>query len=341
MANSPIPAEVAFDRYLRTHTPYRGKQDLERLSQVELRSLLGLIQQAFTLALANEKQDVPEHVDHLPIHFDFIDSDSPNAHAFCDEAHAYAYIGVTMSLVYQLGEVSVAISRSEEVTDLLNVPMTVAVRDGLHAMLFQTLWTFVAGHEYAHIVHGHSQQRGERSVTFSEFQDKDEIGDLDDQIMELDADGYGGVYHVLSNLFRDDARKHALSALQIDAKTEGYQDEVLLCCFVVAVGGFLFARPPVDVKTADVYKLTHPPQLVRLNYIMEHAIGWCRQNRPALVGWMTPPRFRMLMQPVASAIWGPRGGESWKNQIAFLESEPGKEYVRKLGENLRAYVGAL
>jgi hypothetical protein len=253
MSNAPIPPEVAFDRYLRAHTPYKGKRDLDRLPQADLRSLLAVIQQAFVLALTNEKQDVPEHVSHYPIHFDFIDSDEPNAHAMCDDDHSYAYIAVTMGLVYQLGDISVKISRSEAVTDLLNVPMTPEVRDGLHAMLSQTLWSFVAGQEYAHIAHGHARQRGEKAASFSEFLDRGETGSVEDQTMELDADGYGGVYHVLSNLVRDDARKHALTALQITEKTDAYQDEVLLCCFVVAVGGFLFARPPVDVKKVDPY----------------------------------------------------------------------------------------
>ena len=74
---------------------------------------------------------------------------------------------------------------------------------------------------------------------------------------------------------------------------------------------------------------------------MEDAISWCRQNRPALAVWMTPPRFRMLMRPVAEAIWGVNGGVRWQDQIAFLESDKGKDYVHKLGENLKKYVAAL
>ena len=84
------------------------------------------------------------------------------------------------------------------------------------------------------------------------------------------------------------------------------------------MGAFLFARPPVDVNTTNVYEVTHPPQLARLNYIMEGAISWCNQNRPALAG-----------------------GLRWQDQIAFLESEAGREYVRRIGENLKTYVAAL
>lgn len=339
MSNSSIPPEVAFDRYIRTHTPYAGKQDLDRLTQEGFGSFLSLIQRTFNEALANEKE-VPEHVEHFPIHLDFIRSQYPNAHAFNDVEHSYCYIGVTMGLAYQLGDVSVALSRSEAVTDLLNVPLNVDSRDGLHAMLFQNLWSFVAAHEYAHIVHGHVFERGETGVSFNEITDLGEVGDMEQQVMELDADGYGGVYHVLSNFFRDEVRHNSLTLLHLVESSPEVQDQVLFSVFVVAVGGFLFARPPVDVKS-NVYKLTHPPQLARLNYVMEGAIAWCKQNRPALAGWMTPDRFRMLMRPVAETIWGTDGGLRWQEQIIFLESPEGKEYVRQLGESLKRYVAAL
>lgn len=337
----PVPPEIAFDRYLRTHTPYAGKQDLERLSQADLRALLATIQRGFIEALLNEKQDVPEHVPHFPIHFDYIASATSNAHAFVDEACFYSYIGVTMGLVYQLGDVSVQLSRSEPVRSLLDLRQTPECRDGLHALLFQTLCSFVAAHEYVHIVHGHVQRRGACSVTFNEIEDQGEIGSIEQQTMELDADGYGGVYHVLSNFFREEVCGNGVLALQISDKNPESQDQILFSCFVVAVGGFLFARPPVDVNKANVYNLTHPPQLARLNYVMEGAISWCRQNRPALATWITPARFRMLMRPVAETIWGLDGGLRWQDQIAFLESDAGKEYVGKIGESLKTYVAAL
>jgi hypothetical protein len=340
MNNSRVRPEVAFDRYVRAHSPYAGRQDLDRLTQQGFGSLLSVIQRAFNEALENEK-DVPEHVDHFPIHFDYIESPHPNAHALRDEEYSYSYIGVTMGLVYQLGDVSVALSRSDAVTDLLNIHLTPEVRDGLQAMLFQTLWGFVAGHEYAHIVHGHVNERREKSISFNEITDEGEIGDLEQQTMELDADGYGGVYHGLSNFFREEVRHNGLSWLQVTDRSPESQDEVLFSCFVLAVGGFLFARPPVDVNNNNVYKLTHPPQLARLNYVMEGAISWCRQNRPALAVWMTPDRFRMLIRPGAEAIWDLDGGLRWQEQIAFLESTAGKEYVRRLGEDLKRYVAAL
>src|SRR5437016_2637653 len=95
-----IPPEVAFDRYVRDHTPYIGKKDLGRLTQPELGSLLSLIQEVLNEGLLNEKRDVPEHVDHPPFHLDYIDSDTANAHAFPHED--YSFIGITMGLIYDL-----------------------------------------------------------------------------------------------------------------------------------------------------------------------------------------------------------------------------------------------
>jgi hypothetical protein len=246
-----------------------------------------------------------------------------------------------MGLVYQLGDVSVALSRSDAVTDLLNIQPTPEVHDGLHAILFRTSLSFVTGHEYAHIVHGHLNERSDKSISFNEITDEGEIGGLEQQTMELDADGYGGVYHGLSNFFRKEVRDNELLSLQITDRSPESQDEVLFSCFVLAVGGFLFARPPVDVIKSNVYTLTHPPQLARLNFAMEAAISWCRQNRPALAVWMTPDRFRRLIRPGAEAIWGVDGGLRWQEQIVFLESTAGKEYFRKLGEGLKRYVVAL
>jgi len=108
---APIPPEVAFDRRLRQLSQYAGKQDLDRLTQPGLSSMLTTIQQAFLDALANEKTEVAEHRAHLPFHIDYIDSDTPNAHAFGDEDHSF--IGLTMGLIYVLGDICVRLSRSK------------------------------------------------------------------------------------------------------------------------------------------------------------------------------------------------------------------------------------
>src|SRR5690242_7704229 len=74
-------------------------------------------------------------------------------------------------------------------TVVLGIRLTPEVRDGLHALLFQTLLAFISAHDYVHIVHGHVQRRGPSSICVNEIQDRGEIGDIEQQTMELDADG--------------------------------------------------------------------------------------------------------------------------------------------------------
>jgi hypothetical protein len=89
----------AFDKYLREGSPYKsGKQDLAHLEQ---------------------------------FHLDYIDSDVANAHAFGNES--CSFLGLTMGLIFQLGNLCVRLSRSETVTTLLGIELTPDVRDGLHA----------------------------------------------------------------------------------------------------------------------------------------------------------------------------------------------------------------
>ncbi len=83
-----VPPEVLFHRYFQNparhpdnRRAYRGKQDLDTLPQ-PLAAFLSDVQNALNEALRNEKQNVLEHVNHPPFHFDYIDSDVSNALAF-------------------------------------------------------------------------------------------------------------------------------------------------------------------------------------------------------------------------------------------------------------------
>jgi hypothetical protein len=89
------PPEVLFHRYFQQREPhrapvrpedpdprvYRGKHSLNGLPP-EVQSFFVRLQDGFTTALCNEKQGVPEHVEHPPFHLDYIDSDIQNALAF-------------------------------------------------------------------------------------------------------------------------------------------------------------------------------------------------------------------------------------------------------------------
>jgi hypothetical protein len=119
------------------------------------------------------------------------------------------------------------------------------------------------------------------------------------------------------------------------------QDQVLFSCFVAAIAAYLFVRPPDSLDNNNIYKLTHPPQAARMNCLMQQAISWCKQNRPAIVSWMTLERFQNLMEVVAESTWGSNGGRNWAKQTAFLQSDEGAKYFAKLDTALKAHVQAL
>ena len=87
MPGVAVPPEVVFSRFFQEHCPYRpplrpedpdpqlyrGRHDLSGLPPL-LREQLRRIQETFNEALQNQKQDIPEHVDHPPFHVDYVDS---------------------------------------------------------------------------------------------------------------------------------------------------------------------------------------------------------------------------------------------------------------------------
>jgi hypothetical protein len=81
---------------------YKGRKDLATVPE-PLRSFLVSLRDDLNAALSNEKQIVPEHVEHPPIYFDYIDSETPNALAFLygDE---YSFVGATIRLLEDMDD---------------------------------------------------------------------------------------------------------------------------------------------------------------------------------------------------------------------------------------------
>lgn len=337
------PPEVVFDRFLRNELSaadrrlYTGKQDLEALPQPDLRALLTSVQDALNQALRDEKPDIPEHVPHPPFHFDYVESNVPNAITFRSER--YSFIGITMPLIYILWETCVRLSSSTDLSILLDAAPTPEAKEQIFSLLFPTQLNFVVSHEYTHIVHGHVRPTERDSIFAKEIIDAGE-GNLELQAHEVDADGYA-VYHVLEYLLKGARREQAIGLLNLELKPNAFQDETLFSSFVIAVGAFFYVRPPAVLQDTHVCKLKHPPQAARMNYVMHNAITWAKQNRPHLAAWTTPERFRMIMSAVATATWGMNGGSDWQAQTAFLQSEDGTKYLKKLDEYRHAHIRSL
>jgi hypothetical protein len=117
-------------------------------------------------------------------------------------------------------------------------------------------------------------------------------------------------------LIEGEARSQTVGLLKRERENTYAQEKALFCSFVVAVGAFLFARPPASIDSSEIYKLSHTPQAARMNWIMHAAISWCKQNRPDLEVWMTRDKFQILMSAAATATWGINGGRDWQIQTA-------------------------
>jgi hypothetical protein len=341
------PAE-AFHNYVRENSEFvtrdgvripvfRGGQNVAELQGEDLRFLLNNLRNSFNESLAHRKR-VPEHIDDLPFYFDYIDSDFSNAVAFRDGS--YAFIGITVPLIYELLTICARLSESEPIGRVLGLKNTDDLREWLKIVLFQHLLSLVVSHEFTHHVHGHVLKHQSESRFFSEFTASNVNSNIERQAEEADADGYAA-YHVLANFIDSDTRKVASSALKLDNANPEVIDRVLFSCFVIVAGAFLFSRRPVDLTKEDLFGLSHPPQAARLDYLMRHSILWCKENRPALVDWMTNERFQQIMRAVAEATWGMNGGLSWDAQTAFLHSDQGKRYFQEFSKLIDAQKAAL
>jgi hypothetical protein len=339
-----LPPEILFHRYFQNPSrhpddrrDYRGKQNLDALPKA-FGSFLRDVQDALNEALRNEKPNVPEHVKHPPFHFDYIEATVQNALAF--RVADYSFIGITMPLIDRLWDSSVELSKSNAVAALLEVPQTAESEEAILTVMSQTQLTFLVSHEYTHHVHGHFSQLAPGSTFLNEILSNSETGRLENQAFEVDADGYA-VFHVLTHLITGPRREQAIELLGCAQAPPERQDEILFYSFVMAIAAFLFVLPPISVDASTIYNRTHPPPAARMNEIMHAAISWCEQNKPKLVAVLTLSKFQTLMTVASAAISGMSGVGDWSGQTAFLASESGSEYSKKLRAHFRKHVQSL
>lgn len=330
---SEIPPEVLFHRYFQTPSwqsrGYLGKADLEA-QPPEAKSVLVEIQESYNKGLRDGKND-PDHRDCAPFHFDYIDSFCENAHAFRHEG--WSFVGVTIALITSAWKLCEGLVGSQRIVTFLLAQLTADQSRALHAVLLRIMLNFVVSHEYAHLVHRHFDQ--EPAAPNETIENRARAG-LEEQALELDADAFAAML-VLANLIEQYERRNAIRLLQLEAQPTGVQDKVLFSAFVIAVGAYLFVRPPATSVQTGICELTHPPQAMRMNFLMQAADSWCKQKRPALKEWMTSERFEILMMSAAQVAWGMNGGRDWAPQAAFLLSESGTEYSSRLHESLNRH----
>jgi len=336
-----VPPEILFHRFFQEQLTgqdrerYKGKYALSEQTQFE--RLLAGLQIVLNEALRVADTTVPHHVDHGPFHVDYVDSKVENAIAF--RYADYSFIGLTEPLMYKLWQIADAISQSTVMEANSAVSRTIDPGD-LRTVVFRALLFFIVSHEYTHHVHGHIAMRGALPAFYNEIENDCKDGSLQDQVLEVDADGYAA-FLVLNNLLIRDERLHAISVLKIESYPLGSQDRILFFCFVLAVGGFFFACTPQVIDASNVYTCDHPPHAARMDLLMKSALRWCAPNRPALESWMTKERSNEIMRVVVYATWGMNGARSWTEQNAFFSSEDGAEYFRRIGEQMDQHLNSL
>jgi hypothetical protein len=290
-----------------------------------LKDTLERVCKTLTVALNNEPQNVQGHVPH-PL-FECVHSDSDDPQASAIQMDGVSVVWITRGMFALVWAACDRLSKSEHIIQSCNH----APANRIHAALFQAQLAFILCHEYAHHVHGH--------LAHSSF--GLEVGDIQTQVFEVDADCYA-VYFVLSFLMTSVGRAVAVERLNSANASGDEQDKAILSLFILATGGFLYATPPVPLDTSKIYQQRYPPLSARMNWITQTAMDWCDQNnKPRLREWITLDKWRVLMFVAASAVSELNGNAHWGDQINFLTSVSGAEYVKTIMERYLEYKNAL
>ena len=325
-----LPPEIILDRFVKAGSfppGYIGKLDIERVKSPSLRTFLEGLQVETNEALGTENANATGGVVHPPIHFDFLDSTIPNAHAI--PLDDYWFIVLTLPLVISVSETAKALSRSERVLQLLNLKTEeMQHRDILWSFFGQILLLFLTAHEYTHLVHKH-QAGTALSRMWTEFVVPDEQGAIDSQAKELNADSYSA-YLNLAFLLRSERRERALLQLGREKLLRRNADELIVSCYLLALMAFFRMRWPINVS-APLDQLSHPPAPVRIDYLLQTVGMWCSQFDVLDQPWFTSPKITALFR--AAATGGNEANQKgWDEQVAFLTSTSGDVYRRLLFE---------
>jgi hypothetical protein len=333
-----MPPEVILDRWVKKQSRecprfvgYLGKLDLDRVEPSSISPFLTFVQDAMNAALRLENTNASGGVQHPPYHFDYLQvkGDIRNAHAFQHEG--FSFIVVTLPLVRLLWDLSLCVSRSAPVQQLLRIHPSNVRLDALQALIFQFQLLFLISHEYTHHVHQHCG--GQTPGVWTEFFEKD-VGGLDLQAQELDADGYS-IYLVLANFVRGGGRLGALLQVQKQDSSTDEADELLVLGFFIALMSLFCALWPEEARMESIQELRHPPTPVRIEYAIRIAKMWCAQNHSLPESWFSAERFNALFRAATECVHG-SSPRAWDSHIVFLQSAAGAEYERLLFERFEA-----
>jgi hypothetical protein len=260
-----FPREVLFDRALRNcKTRYSGRQDPDKL-EPSYRKLARELRDHLNGIYETQFQRV-EGSGARTLYFDFIDSSSTNAIAFrCGE---YAFVGVTAGFLHRANEICFAICHSAEAIRALGLtPGDEVYAARIFSALFSILLQFVAAHELGHHFHGHvGSAAAQGHFVEEEVTTAPERRAEDSHVAEIEADGYA-VKLVMTNISGDGPRQALANLLDRSMDDDDF-DEIIERVFVAAVVGYFHVLPQPAFTPESVDALSHPPRLVRLNFLL-------------------------------------------------------------------------
>lgn len=306
---------------------FKGKQNLDVLESSS-RSLLIKIQDVLNDSLRDIVNTFAKGKCRK-FHFDYIeDTGIPNAMAF--EYEGYAFIGITMNLIQKLWQNSNDLSQSKGAATILQNTISKQQQELILIELFSIQISFIVLHEFAHHDLGHSALRNMASDFWNEIIPENENCTLENQAREINADAWA-TYLVLDHLMRSERRKNALINLWYkNTKDSDSADVILLSLYMISITAFFLIREEGFCDEITVYKISHPPQAVRINEIMRNVQSWCQQNRPTLEKRLTLKRFQEVTFFVKNAL----NKSGWKQQTTFLKTPNGGDYITQLQEQV-------
>ena len=323
--------EISFHRYFSTLPPYQQKRYSGRLEMAgfgvpELAEAFEAIRNEINArwqAYANRIQ-APDGA--VNLYLDYIDSTEVNAITFGHE-EAY-FVGITNKMLIHFSTTSEALWRLNPLRELLEIDLTVEVRNFLFRATLMIQLQFISSHELGHLFHGHI----ERTSLQEEFDEEESPAPaasshnkMTDQAHEVEADGYA-VHMLLDNLITTDSGDQIYRRLG----SALVKEDCTLTLLLLSVGALFFFLRPRDFDPAKVRTLDHPFALARMNVVLNDFKGWCALNRPGLEEWATVEKFQRVMACVGQAANKAEQLSAWTRQGEFLKSPDGERYMSDL-----------
>jgi len=99
--------------------------------------------------------------------------------------------------------------------------------------------------------------------------------------------------------------------------------------FLAAVIGFFHVLPQPSFTPETVDALSHPPRLIRLNFLIRGIQAWRTETGHQNTAWPNEREFVEFGASIAGAL-GPLAGMTWEEQSRYILSEAGKQYVQRI-----------